>query len=112
VNNNPYRRDNVSHAKNNNPLFSLGRIVATPGALEALQVAGQSPGEFLARHVTGDWGDLDNEDRSLNDTAVRDGSRILSAYVTHKGERLWVITEAVNEVGLRYCSTILKPEEY
>ena len=58
--------------------------------------------EFLARHVTGDWGDLDDEDRSLNDAALIDGSRILSAYQTRKGERIWVITEAANEVGLRY----------
>ena len=41
-------------------------------------------GEFLARHVTGDWGDLDDEDRSLNDAALIDGSRILSAYKTRK----------------------------
>lgn len=92
--------------------FSIGRLVATPGALEALQNAGQTAGEFLARHVTGDWGDLDEEDRQANDAALINGSRILSAYVTKKGERLWVITEAVNEVGLRYCTTTLRPEEY
>ena len=56
--------------------FSLGRIVATPAALEALHDAGQQPDEFLARHVTGDWGDLDDEDKSLNDAALIDGSRI------------------------------------
>ena len=59
--------------------FNLGQIVATPGALDALHEAGQSADEFLARHVTGDWGDLDEEDRSLNDAALIDGSRILSA---------------------------------
>jgi hypothetical protein len=100
----------VSHAETKK--FSLGRIVATPGALHALHDAGQSAGEFLARHVTGDWGDLDDEDRSLNDAAVSDGSRLLSSYTTRKGERLWVITEAVNEVGLRYGSTLLLPSEY
>ena len=92
--------------------FSLGRIVATPGALEALRNAGQTSGEFLARHVTGDWGDLHEDDRQLNDAALIDGSRILSAYVTRKGTRIWIITEAVNEVGLRYCTTTLLPEEY
>ena len=60
--------------------FSLRRIVATPGSLHALHDAGQSVGEFLARHVTGDWVDLDDEDKSLNDAALIDGSRILSAY--------------------------------
>ena len=74
----------------------------------ALHDAGHQPGEFLARHVTGDWGDLDDEDRNLNNAAVIDGSRILSAYTTRKGERIWVITEAVNEVGLRYCTVDLE----
>ena len=94
------------------PLFDLGQIVATPGALEALQDAGQQPHEFLKRHVTGDWGDLDDEDRSLNNAAVIDGSRILSVYQTRKGTKLWVITEATNDVGLRYSSTLLLPEDY
>jgi hypothetical protein len=92
--------------------FSLGRVVATPGALRALQDAGQQAGELLARHVTGDWGTLDNEDRQANDAALIDGSRILSAYVTRKGERIWIITEATNEVGLRYCTTLLLVSEY
>lgn len=92
--------------------FSLGRIVSTPGALQALHDAGQEAGEFLARHVTGDWGDLDNEDRQANDAALIDGSRLLSAYQTLKGEKIWIITEATNEVGLRYCTTLLKPDEY
>jgi hypothetical protein len=92
--------------------FSLGRIVATPGALHALHEAGQSADEFLARHVTGDWGDLDEEDRNFNNAALIDGSRLLSAYQTRKGERLWIITEAVNEVGLRYGTTLLLPSDY
>jgi hypothetical protein len=92
--------------------FSLGRIVATPGALEALRDAGQEAGIFLARHVTGDWGDLDEEDRRANDAALIEGSRLLSAYMTAKSERLWIITEATNDFGLRYSTTILKPEDY
>ena len=60
------------------------------------------------RHVTGDWGDLDDEDRQANDAALINGSRILSAYMTRKGERIWIITEAMNEVGLRYCTTLLQ----
>lgn len=92
--------------------FSLGRIVATPGALHALLDAGQTADEFLSRHVCGDWGDLDDEDKALNDAALVDGSRILSAYITRNSVRLWVITEATNDVGLRYGTTLLLPEEY
>lgn len=90
-----------------NPLFKLGRLLMTPGAVEALQASGQSPWAFLTRHMTGDWGDVDAEDKWLNDEAAQDGSRILSAYMTTRGERVWVITEAD-----RSATTILLPEEY
>jgi hypothetical protein len=92
--------------------FHPGQIVVTHGALDALQDAGQQLHEFLVRHLSGDWGDLDQEDRSLNDAAVIDGSRILSAYTTRKGERLWIITEAADDEGRRLATTILKPEDY
>jgi hypothetical protein len=41
-----------------------------------------------------------------------DGSRLLSAYRTLKGERLWIITEAADDQGHRVCSTLLRPDEY
>jgi hypothetical protein len=94
------------------PKFTLGPVVATPGAWEAIRDAGQSPADFLARHVSGDWGDLCDDDRSLNNLALTDGSRLLSAYMTSKGERIWVITEAADDHGRRYSTTILRPEEY
>ena len=65
------------------PKFSLGQILATPGALDALGQCHQNPMEFLARHSSGDWGELCDEDRGLNDLAVEEGSRILSAYHTN-----------------------------
>ncbi len=92
--------------------FHPGQIVATPGALEALQNAGQQPHEFLLRHLSGDWGDLDQEDRQLNDDAVIDGSRILSVYTTRNGERLWIITEASDDQGRCLCTTIHLDSEY
>lgn len=88
-------------------LFPLGRIVATPGARRALEEAGQSPTEFLDRHVSGDWGELDEEDKRENEFSVRNGFRILSAYTTLAGEKIWVITEAD-----RSATTFLLPEEY
>jgi len=92
--------------------FGPGRLLATPGALEALERAGQEPLYFLERHVGGDWGEVDAEDGKLNDEAVRDGSRILSAYRTLQGEKLWIITEAVGDDGRRASTCILLPEEY
>ncbi len=94
------------------PKFSLGQVVATPGALHALQEAGQSPAFFLEKHVVGDWGCLDAEDKDLNDRAVVEGSRILSAYKTLRGEKLWIITEATDDDGTRSATTLLLPGEY
>jgi hypothetical protein len=94
------------------PRFPLGQIVATPGALEALTQAKQQPIEFLQRHAHGDWGDLCEEDGQANEYALIDGSRLLSTYRTSLGEKLWVITEAVDDSGKRAATTILLPREY
>lgn len=94
------------------PKFVLGQNVATPGAVEVLKNAGQSAADFLKRHAQGDWGDLDEEDRQANEDALIDGSRILSAYRTSLGEKLWIITEAADESGHRAATTILLPSEY
>lgn len=94
------------------PKFQLGQTLATPGALRALEESGQSPAFFLDQHVQGIWGEVDAEDRRANDQALVDGSRLLSAYRTLKGERLWIITEAVGDDGRRAASTILTPHEY
>ncbi len=89
------------------PLFPLGQVVATPGALEFLATAGQTPDEFLRLHVVGNWGEVDDEDKQANDDALKSGARLLSAYRTLKGERLWVITEAD-----RSSTCLLLPSEY
>ncbi len=87
--------------------FALGQIVATRGALAALEAAGQPPIQFIRRHAAGDWGEVCEEDRAINDEAVEGGDRLLSAYQTAKGERIWVITEWDRSV-----TTILLPDEY
>jgi len=94
------------------PKFDLGQLLATPGALEALAESNQTPAEFIARHVRGDWGDLCQEDKRANDQALVDGSRILSAYKTRKGVKIWVITEAVGDDGHRAATTCLLPSDY
>jgi hypothetical protein len=87
--------------------FELGKIVATPGALDALQKSGDTAIIFLRRHVRGDWGEVDQEDQQSNERALEHGLRVLSAYRTVLGTRLWIITEAD-----RSLTTILLPEEY
>jgi len=93
-------------------IFPLGQIVALPAALEAIADSGQTPAYFLDRHSHGDWGDVDKEDAALNDQALLDGERLLSAYKTLKGVRIWIITEATDDDGIRNCTTILLPSQY
>ena len=87
--------------------FALGRPVATPGALSALEQNGRISLTLLSRHAKGDWGDLDEDDRRINNLAAKLDERILSAYTLPDGTRIWIITEAD-----RSSTTILLPEEY
>ena len=89
------------------PLFQLGKLVGTRSALDAMENAKQNPFELLVRHVTGDWGDLDDEDKKENELSVKEGFRILSAYKIETGVKVWVITE-----WDRSMTTILLPEDY
>jgi hypothetical protein len=86
------------------PLFDLGQLVATPGALAALEKAGQNPMDFLSRHVTGE---LPEEDKAENQLSLEKGFRLLSSYRTAAGEKVWAITESDRTV-----TTLLLPEEY
>lgn len=92
--------------------LDLGQVFATPGALAVLQESGQLPQFFLNRHERGDWGEVCDGDGKLNDQSLVDGSRLLSAYKTLKGKRLWIITEATDDRGRRGATTLLLPDEY
>ena len=87
--------------------FPLGRVVATPGALELLSRYGKSPEEYLGRHLSGDWGDLDTHDHRENERALKTGARLFSAYAVSPLNTLWVITEAD-----RSSTCLLLPEDY
>jgi len=99
---------------NEAPLFALGRIVATPAAMDLLQVFRFSPLRLLARHVRGDWGDVDGDDAEMNRRALILQMRILSVYTLRRvvdgqprSEKVWVITEADRSV-----TTVLLPDDY
>jgi hypothetical protein len=55
-------QENPMQQTERKPLFDLGQLVATPGAPAALEKTGQNAMEFLSRHVTGDWGEIPEED--------------------------------------------------
>jgi hypothetical protein len=92
------------------PLFDLGQLLATPGAVELerqlIDLSGLALVHYIARHWTGDWGDLTPHDVQVNRDALENGTRILSSYQTPAG-KLWIITEAD-----RSATTCLLPEEY
>jgi len=82
------------------PLFTAGRLVATPGALALLEKVNKSPLEYASRHLRGDWGDLDQEDKTENELSLKLGFRLLSSYQVTDTEKLWVITEADRSVTI------------
>ena len=89
------------------PKFSPGQIVATPGALVAMETHECSPLTLLARHLSGDWGAVPVEDAHLNDQALLSDGRVLSSYPLGGNTRIWVITEWDRSV-----TTFLLPDEY
>jgi hypothetical protein len=89
------------------PLFTLGQVVATPGALKAIEASGDSLSSYLTRHQSRDWGEVDAHDRKENEISLEQGFRLMSVYSLSTGVKIWVITEAD-----RSSTCILLPEEY
>lgn len=108
-------RSGRAHAGESNPeagmsdssfvSFPLGSLVATPALLE--QVVHDDILKALARHARGDWGDACDEDKRVNNLALREGTRLLSSYHSSTGEKFWVITEADRSI-----TTVLLPSDY
>lgn len=97
--------DETPPAPKPSPLFPLGRLVATPGALSELNDEDRL--DALARHARGDWGDVGPEDRAENELSLKEGFRLMSVYHTPAGVLFWIITEAD-----RSSTAILLPSEY
>jgi hypothetical protein len=85
--------------------FAPGQRLETAGARTML--SRQEREQAFARHLTGDWGEVDAEDWERNEQALAHNERLLSRYTTNCGVVHWVITEADRSV-----TTILLPEEY
>ena len=87
--------------------FNPGQVVATPGALAALGASRESLLTYLQRHLSGDWGEVDEHDARENELSLNHDLRIMSVYTLRTGTRIWIITEAD-----RSSTCILLPEEY
>ena len=96
-----------SNGKRGSLPLRLGRVVATPAALTALEAADATPLPFIVRHASGDWGDVDADDAAANDSAVVYYGRVLSVYTLATGQAIWIITEADRSV-----TTVLLPSDY
>ena len=98
-----------------NTAFNTGQIVVTRGVYDLVcenPDFAQFIQKSLNRHVKGDWGDVDEEDKRSNDQALKQGTRLLSAYNDDRFPQngvatIWIITEAD-----RSATTILFPDEY
>ena len=88
-------------------VLHLGMVVGTPAALAALREADVDPRELLARHQSGDWGEVCAADSRENARSLKHGWRALSSYTLRTGAKVWLLTEANRSV-----TTILKPEDY
>jgi hypothetical protein len=89
-------------------LFKLGQVVATPGAVRAIEENGIEAWSLLSRHANGDWGYVPEEDRLENQRSVEEGYRVMSSYAMNdRGDKLWIITQAD-----RSSTCLLLPEEY
>jgi len=99
--------ESVLAKETNRILFESGQVVATPGALDAMQTNNCLSLDLLIRHLSGDWGVIPEEDAQVNQQALEQGDRIMSSYPLANGEKVWVITE-----GDRSYTTFLLPEEY
>jgi hypothetical protein len=85
--------------------FQPGPLSMTPGARDALTQ--EEIMTALRRHLSGDWGEVDEHDWQENELSLREGFRLLSAYHTQAGRKFWILTEAD-----RSQTTVLLPEEY
>jgi len=85
--------------------FRLGHIVSTPNALS--QLTQDDILLAIQRHQAGDWGDVDEDDRTKNELSLEQGFRLFSVYRAANGVKFWLITEAD-----RSYSTVLLPEDY
>ncbi len=84
--------------------FPMGEVVVTPGA--RMKLPRRQVLAALLRHASGDWGELSEEDREVNNDGVDKCGRLRSAYSARDGTRFWIITEPDRSV-----TTVLLPEE-
>ena len=87
--------------------FPLGQVLITPPAEAILQEASRTFQEFLDRHASGDWGEIDVDDWNANEDALTSGARLMSVYTVTDKQKIWIITESD-----RSATTLILPDDY
>ena len=87
------------------PKFPLGQTVITQNALGAVDP--EDVQDAIRRHVCGDWGDICDEDKAINEQSLVHGARLMSTFTDRHGTKFWIITEADRSV-----TTVLLPDDY
>lgn len=83
-----------------------GKIVVTSAIKETL--AHSEIAHYLFRHFNDDWGDLEEDDKKLNESALKNNDdQIFSMYKREDGQKIYVITE-----WDRSATTVLYSHEY
>lgn len=97
----------MAHSPDTPPPFRAGLLVMTR-SVQALAAQGRlEPSQYLRRHLSGDWGDISQDDRDANARAIVNGDRLFSSYKIAADLTLWIITEAD-----RSATTLLLPDDY
>lgn len=94
------------------PLFDLGMTVGTPAAIKLLDELQILPAKYFRHHAQGTWGRLNASDRAKNDAAIIDGGPIVSSYAIKGSQGIFVITDAINEDGIRLSTRIILKSEH
>ena len=97
------------------PLFELGELVATPAALELLAQSDVSLLDIIRRHGELDPGVLPASDAHANADALKNGARIMSAFVVTvagTSHKVWAISDAIGDDGHRASTCVLLPDDY
>lgn len=91
--------------------FELGQLVATPACIAFCETHKVEILDLVRRHHSGDWGDLEDEDKQANEAALKNGARLLSSYRVGD-DRVWILTEAAGDDHRRASTCVMLPSDY
>jgi hypothetical protein len=80
--------------------FELGHVIVTPSATNAMAAAGQEASDLLARHQAGDWGEISDQERHVNELGLNGSYNIVSIFPAGGGQRVTIMTKGDRSMTL------------